>query len=66
MSYKFQVWGLREKIDNIREKDFIINQIEKLTIKIDDNLKYMNIFCSLKFSMRIKQFSKKFQKLQNM
>ena len=43
MSYIFQFYDLNEKNETARQNDFIFNQIDKVTIKIDSNFFQTNI-----------------------
>ena len=49
MEFKTEFYGLKKKIKNARENGFIINQTNKLTIKIYSNLSIINIHYYLKF-----------------
>ena len=48
MEFKTDFYGLNKKIKNARRNGFILNQINKLTIKIYSNLSNINIHYHLK------------------
>ena len=53
LEFKTEIYGLSKKIKNARENGFIFNQINKLTINIYSNLKYINIHHHLKIGAPI-------------
>ena len=47
------LYGLNKKLENARQRGFLLNQINKLRIKIHGNLCYIIICCYVKIPIPI-------------